>query len=95
MALQKRFHIWFGDSRTTITVDEILFELMAVKLKYAPDDESAHSAVREWLQDKIISSLGEQPGNLGVSQYARRYLIDEIADKRLSNKRWEWLLQED
>jgi len=26
MAIQKRFHIWFGDTRTTITIDTILFE---------------------------------------------------------------------
>jgi len=92
MSNQKRFHIWFGNSRTTITVDTILFELMAIKLKHQPDDEDAHYVVREWLQDTIVSKLGEQSGRKNATQWTRRYLIEAIADRRLSTKRDEWLI---
>jgi len=93
MSNQKRFHIWFGDSRTTITVDTALFELMAIKLKHQPDDENAHYVVREWLQDTIVSNLGEQPGRKNATQWARRYLIEAIADKRLASKRNDWIIE--
>jgi len=93
MAIQKRFHIWFGETRTTITIDTILFELMAIKLKYSPDDEYAHSAVREWLQDTLVSKMGDDSGRKSASQFARRYLIEEIADKRLADKHLDWIVE--
>lgn len=93
MSNQKRFHIWFGNSRTTITVDTILFELMAIKLKHQPDDENAHYVVREWIQDTIVSNLGEQPGRKNATQWTRRYLIEAIADKRLASKRDNWIVE--
>lgn len=92
MSRQKRFHIWFGDNRTTITVDTILFELMAIKLKCQPDDEYAHGYVREWLQDTLISNMGEDSGRKNAAQWARRYLIEAIADKQLNAKRSDWLI---
>lgn len=93
MSNQKRFHIWFGNSRTTITVDTVLFELMAIKLKHQPDDENAHYVVREWIQDTIVSNLGEQPGRKNATQWTRRYLIEAIADKRLASKRDNWIVE--
>ena len=92
MSDQKRFHIWFGEKRTTISVDTILYELLAIKLGYWPDNEYAHSSVRIWLQDTIISNLGEQPGRKNATQWTRRYLIEAIADKRLAGKRNDWIV---
>ena len=88
MSTQIKFHISFSGQRTTISVDRLLFELMALRLKVTPDDEYAHSTVKEWLQDTMISKLGDQPGRKNASQWARRYLIEAIADKRL-HSRWE------
>ncbi len=93
MSDQKRFHIWFGKKRTTISVDSILFELLAIKLKYRPDDEYAHSAVREWLQDTVTSNLGDQPGRKNATQWTRRYLIEAIADKQLGRKWNDWIIE--
>ena len=88
MAALKKFHITFGTQRTTITVDSLLFEMMAIRLKVSPDDEQAHSTVQEWLQDTLVSKLGDLSGRKNASQWARRYLIEAIADKRLLT-RWE------
>ena len=87
MAQLIRFHIWFGDKRTTISVDQILYELMAIRLKADFDSEEAHGIVREWLQDILVSHLGDEDVRKNASQWARRYLIEEIADKRLKS-RW-------
>ena len=92
MSTQIKFHISFSSQRTTISVDRILFELMVLRLKVRSDDEYAHSTVQEWLQDTMISKLGDQPGRKNASQWARRYLIEEIADKRLYNRWVDWRL---
>ena len=88
MAALKKFHITFDTQRTTITVDSLLFEMMAIRLKVSPDDEQAHSTVQEWLEDTLVSRLGDLSGRKNASQWARRYLIEAIADKRLYT-RWE------
>jgi hypothetical protein len=57
---------------------------------YTPDDESAYSMVREWLRDKIIPSHGDDAVRKNASQWARIYLIREIAKPRLINRLDEW-----
>ena len=94
MSTQTRFHIKFGSQRTTITVDNLLFEMMALRLRVQPDDEYAHSTVQEWLQDTMVSKLGDQPGRKNASQWARRYLIEEIADKRLHTRWVDWWIRD-
>lgn len=93
MSTQIKFHISFSGQRTTISVDRLLFELMVLRLKVRPDDEYAHSTVQEWLQDTMVSKLGNQPGRKNASQWARRYLIEEIADKRLYSRWEDWQLE--
>ena len=88
MAALKKFHITFDTQRTTITVDSLLFEMMAIRLKVLPDNEQAHGTVQSWLQDILVSKLGDLSGRKNASQWARRYLIEAIADKRL-HTRWE------
>ena len=86
----QRFHITFGKTRTTITVDTILSEMMAIHLHQKPGTEEAHRAVRLWLQDTLISHLGSYEGRNNASQYARRYLIEAIADNKISNEWVDW-----
>jgi len=89
-----RYHITFGNKRTTITVDTILSQMMAVKLGETPDTLEAHGAVREWLQKILVSKLGDDEARKDASQWARRYLIEAIADKKIS-KQWEdWWLED-
>ncbi len=87
-----RYHITFGGKRTTITVDTILSQMMAIKLGEIPDSLEAHVVVRAWLQDTLVSKLGDDQARKAASQWARRYLIREIADKNIA-KQWEnwWL----
>ena len=86
----QRFHITFGEKRTTITVDTILSEMMAIHLRQKPGTEEAHRAVRLWLQDTLVSNLGSYEGRNNASQYARRYLIEAIADNEISKKWVNW-----
>jgi len=90
--MQERFHIFFGKRRTTISVDSILSELMAIKLGAVPESEEAHRLLREWLQKKLPEKLGSSKGRKNASQWARRHMIEEIADKNLSNKWVDWTI---
>ena len=87
MSQQTRYHIQLKSRRTTITLDTVLSELLAVKLGLSPADDKAHSAVRDWLQEMIVQKMGEtMPGNSRLSQWTRQYAIEAIADPKLMNK---------
>ena len=94
MAVQNRYHINFQNRRTTITVDTFISELLAVKLGSLPDDPNAHGLVREWLETALREKLGELvPGGNRVSQYARQYAVEALADKKLMSKVWDWRIE--
>ena len=86
----QRIHITFGKKRTTITVDTILSEMMAIHLHQKPGTEEANRAVRLWLQDTLVSHLGDFEGRNDASQHARRHLIEATADSKISKKWVDW-----
>ena len=90
---QQRYHIHFQNRRTTITVDSIISELLAVKLGTLPNDPKAHGIIRGWFETNLRENLGDQmPRANRVSQYARQYAIEVLADKQLMNKVSDWRL---
>lgn len=92
---QDRYHINFKNRRTTITMDIIISELLAVKLGMLPDAPEAHSTVRAWFENTLHEKLGVNvPGGNRISQDARQYAIEALADKKLMNKVWDWRLKE-
>lgn len=81
---QDRYHIRFKGRRTTITLDKILSQLLAIQLGITPDPKTYHSPVRQWLQETLTENLGENvPGGNFISQYARQYAIEAIAQPKL------------
>jgi len=96
MSQQDRYHIHFKGRRTTITVDSIISQLLAVKLGLLPDAPEAHTVVRDWLEATLHDKLGENvPGGNRISQYARVYAIEALADKKLMKQVWDWRLAGD
>ena len=92
---QDRYHINFKNRRTTITVDRIISELLAVKLGVLPDAPEAHSLVRVWFEETLHEKLGVNvPGGNRISQDARQYAIEALADKTLMGKVWDWRLSD-
>jgi len=55
MAYRSRttYHVTLGCRRTTVSLDIILSELLALKLGVEPDAPEAHAVVRQWLQAKL------------------------------------------
>lgn len=91
---QDRYHINFKNRRTTITVDRIISELLAVKLGALPDASEAHSLVRAWFEETLHEKLGVNvPGGNRISQDARQYAIEALANKKLMDKVWDWRIE--
>ena len=88
---QDRYHIRFQGRRTTVTLDKILSELIAISYGLTPDRTDYHSTVQQWLQATLTNKLGENvPGGSSISQYARKYAIEEIARRDLMEKVWDY-----
>lgn len=95
MSIQDRYHIQFKNRRTTITVDRIISELLAVKLGASPGTPEAHAQVRAWFENTLHDKLGENvPGGNRISQDARQYAIEALVDKALMSKVWDWRLED-
>lgn len=87
---QIRLHIKLGNQRTTISADQILVAMLAIKLGQAPDNQQA---VREWLQARLPDKVGTGKGiGKRTSQAARELMVEEIADKKLSTAYTGWII---
>ena len=88
-----RFHVRFGEHRTTISMDEFLVELLSIRLTGAPGNRSK---VREWIESTLIDRLGNSKDAVrGASRSAQRYAIELIADKELSKRYRDYRLSEE
>lgn len=86
-----RYHVRFGEHRTTLSVDTMLSELLAIKLKTTPKTKEARRAVTAWLQERLPAALGEDAGAAqSASYFARHYIIEEIAEQRLYEQWLDW-----
>lgn len=91
---QTRFHIQLGDQRTTISVDNLLVGLLAIKLGHEPETPDGNRAVREWLQARLPEKIGTDRGiGKRASQHARILLIEAVADKSLSSAYDKWIVE--
>jgi hypothetical protein len=84
-----RYHITRGGRETTVSIDNILAEMLALKLGRRPDEEDAHQAVRLRLQDWLDKSI--DPDRIRPSQWLQARIVEEIASWELREKRDEWL----
>ena len=83
-----RYHIQLLEGRTTISLDKIISDLMAIKLETVPRTKEAHIAVRKQLESFIAHDLGRSGRGLG--EYITEKAVLFISDKIISNKYDEW-----
>ena len=53
---EKRIHLYRDfrrKKRTTVSLEDYLYELLVIHLGYTPDSEGARVAVTDWLQDRL------------------------------------------
>ncbi len=90
----KRYHLQLDTHRTTISMDKIISDLMAIKLEMTLGTKEAHMAVRKQLESFIAHDLGR--GGRGLGEYIAEKAILFISDNILSEKYWEhWNKQYD
>lgn len=88
--MQTRYHIQFRERRTSLMLDTILSDMLAIKLGVSPDSQEAHGVVRQWLEDAIIGYLGDNtPNGSRVSQWARYLAIQAVAAPEISEAHFE------
>jgi hypothetical protein len=85
---QDRYHVVLGKKSTTVTVDTLISDLLALKLGYDPKSEDARAAVRGYLQEKLDET--NDPGRTSVSQWLRQEVLLDLVEKKLSDKYWRW-----
>ena len=49
----EHYHVRLGKRRTTVTMDTIVSEYLALRLRVEPSGVEAHSAMRGWLQERL------------------------------------------
>ena len=84
----KRYHLQLKSHRTTISLDKIISDIIAIKLGKTPDSKEAHTAVRKQL-DGFLSDGIWQSGR-GLGEYVTRLAILFITDNDLSEKYLEY-----
>ena len=77
-----RFHVTIQSRRTTVSLDPIVADLLAVALDQTPGSVAAHTAIRVWL-DKSLSEWVAFDPELPVSRQATRLALRRIADPAL------------
>lgn len=88
----QRYHVYLGDKRTTVTLNDTLAGVLAIKLGETPETPEAHTAVRTWLQEKL--NAGDDPGRAYVSRWLQAEAILFIVDKKVSSKYIDWYIGE-
>ena len=88
-----KFHV-FKDlerqKRTTVSLDNDVYQLLSLKFGSIPDNKESHKIVRKWLQAQLDEDV--DPYRVHSSQWLQRKAVLEIVDKNLSNKYWDWRL---
>ena len=88
-----RYHIQLQEHRTTISMDKIVSDLLAIKLGEKPDTKEAHSAVRKQLDKFIAHDRGR--GGYQLGRYVTEQSVLLISDKMVSEKYWDFRFGED
>jgi hypothetical protein len=87
-----RYHLQLNSHRTTISLDKILSDLIAIKLGAKPGTKEAHSIVRNQLAQFISHDRGRAGHGLG--RYLTEHAVLFVSDKILSDKYWEHWTEE-
>ena len=77
-----RYHILLDSHRTTVSMDKIISDLMALKLGQTPDSKEAHPAVSKRL-NQLIKDKGRDGYRL--TYHVTQEALLDLVDNKLSN----------
>ena len=84
-----RFHVYMGKRRTMVGLDTTLAHYLALKLDVSPGTEEARQVINAWIQGKLDAS--NDPNRSLISHWIHKQAIEEIADKRLTARYYQWV----
>lgn len=90
--MNNRYHITIDSKRTTVSLDNILSELLAIKLGCVPNTQQSHRQIRIWLE--LQAKKYGRKRSVRVSQFLQQIVCLEIADNMLSKTYWDWFLNQ-
>ena len=88
MITTTKYHVMLGKRRTTITVNTMIANLLALKLGYAPETEEAYKALREYFQEKL--DKGKDSRRVLVSYWLQEQGLLELIDSGIAKNYWKW-----
>lgn len=77
-----------GDKRTTVTIGDMIVDLLSIKLNTTPGTKEAKNAVRHWFQSQLDEA--ENPGMDYVSRWLHDQTLKYLVEKDLIEKYWAW-----
>jgi len=86
-----RFQLTLGHKRTTVRLDPLLADLLAIRLGACPQSTQARRTVRAWLQLQLDQT--NDPGRVRVSRWLTHEALLFLVDKPLSETYLDWLLE--
>jgi hypothetical protein len=96
-----RYHLTLSKKRTTISMDKIISDLIAIKLGFTCGSKDTHTAVRKQLEKLILpyqdpESLYYSPSQLSYkpTQFVINQAILWLAGEELTEKYCEYKLNE-
>ena len=90
--IMKRYHLTLGSKRTTVSLDNMVSDLLAIRLGSLPQSPQAHGLVRAWLQQQL--NWVNNPRFSRVSHWLRGQAVLFLVDKQLSETYLDWLLEQ-
>ena len=91
MALS-RYHVTIDETRTTVSLPDVLTDLLALKRGASPKTPEGHAAVRTWLQEEIDHDPGAVRYRRASQRLAQQAIL-AVAASSLIAKRDDWLLR--
>lgn len=88
----KRFHVYLGNKRTTVSIDDMLVDFLAIKLQCWGDSDE-HGTIRAKLQ-RWLDEVGD-PRQVRVSQYLHRKIFEYMSDNKISDTYNEAMIEQE
>jgi len=87
--IQVKYHVKLGSRRTTVNMDRMLSDLLALDIGLKPDAPDAHATVCKWLQAELDED--NDPLHAHVSHWLRRQAIKRMISDDLAKAYAAWM----
>ena len=84
-----RYHVRLGTKRTTVSLDGVAADYLALHLGSEPRTRAAHAAIVGWLQAKLDDN--KAAASKRVSQWLLGQVLDDLVSQKIYDACSAWL----